>query len=63
MRLQEEKIQDLKSNRLKLSYKELYAVADYSDKETEEHDLEKLGKDNGGISALIDLKVTSAMKR
>ena len=50
-------------DRLTLSDKELYAVADDSDKETEEHDLEKLGKDNGGISALINLNVTSAIKR
>ena len=35
-------------DRLTLSCKELHAVAYGSDVETEEHDLEKLGKDNGG---------------
>ena len=34
-------------DRFTLSDKELPAVAYVSDKETEEHDLEKLGKDNG----------------
>ena len=45
--------------RLSLSDKELHAVAYGSDKETEEHELEKLGKDNGGKSALFNLKDTN----
>ena len=43
-------------DRLTLSDKELHAVAYGSDKETGEHDLEKLGKDNGEKSALFNLK-------
>ena len=45
-------------DRLTLSDKKLHAVAQGSDKGTEEHDLEKLGKDNGGKSALFNLKDT-----
>ena len=46
-------------DRLTLSDKELQAVAYGSDKETGEHDLEKLGKDKGGKSALFNLKDTA----
>ena len=38
-----------------------HAVAYGSDKETEEHELEKLGKDNGGKSALFNLKDTATL--
>ena len=41
-----EKLGRYLDDRLTLSDKELYAVAYGSDKEPEEHDLEKLGKDN-----------------
>ena len=47
--------------RLTLLGKELHAVAYGSDKKTEEHDLEKLGKDNGRTSALINLKDTAIL--
>ena len=43
-------------DRLTLSDKELHAVAYGSDTETEEQDLEKVGKDNGGKSQLFNLK-------
>ena len=49
-------------DRLTLSDKTLHAVAQGSDKETEEHDLEKLGKDNGGKSALFNLKDTTILQ-
>ena len=48
-------------DRLTLSDKELLAVACGRDKETEEHDLEKLGKDNDGKSALFNLKDTTIL--
>ena len=48
-------------DRLTLSDKELYAVAYGSDKKTEEHDLEKLGKDNWRKSALFNLKDTAML--
>ena len=48
-------------DRLILSGKELHAVAYGSGKEPEEHDLEKLGKDNGGTSALFNLKDTTIL--
>ena len=42
-------------DRLKLSDEELHTVACGSDKETEEHDLKKLGKDNGRKTVLYKL--------
>ena len=48
-------------DRLTLSDKELQAVASGSDKGTEEHDLQKLGKDNGGKSALLNLNDTAIL--
>ena len=49
-------------DKLTLPDKELHAVAYASDKETEEHDLEKLVKDNGGKSALFNLKDTAILQ-
>ena len=48
-------------DRLTLSDKELEVVAYASDKGTEEHDLEKLGKDNGGKLALFNLNDTAIL--
>ena len=48
-------------DRLTLSDKELHAVAYRYDKETKEHDLEKLGKHNGGKSASFNLKGTAIL--
>ena len=56
-----EELQRFFDDRLTLSGIELHAVAYGSDIETEEHELEKLGKDNGGKSALFNLKDTSIL--
>ena len=48
-------------DRLTKSDKELQAVVYSSDKRTEEHDLEKLGKDNEWKSALFNLNDTAIL--
>ena len=40
----------------------LHAVAYCGDIETEEYDLEKLGRDHGGKSALFNLKDTAILQ-
>ena len=49
-------------DRLTLSDKELQAVAYGSDKGTKEHDIDKLGKYNGGKSALFNLNDTAILQ-
>ena len=48
-------------DRLKLSDKELHAVAYGWDIETEEHNFKKIGKNNRGKSALFNLKGTAIL--
>ena len=54
-----EELERCLDDRLTLPDKELRAAAYGNDKGTEEHDLEKLGKENGGKSALFNLNDTT----
>ena len=56
-----EQLERCLDERLTLLDKELQAEVYGSDTGTEEHDLEKLGKDNGGKSALFNLNNTAIL--
>ena len=57
-----EQLERCSDERLTLSDKELQAEVYGSDIGTEEHDLEKLGKDHGGKSALFNLNNTAILQ-